>query len=90
MSEEAVKNVRPLSLAAQSPGFRGRTGFDADLVVRADARSLHRVHLGRLDYVKAVQGGHIELDGPSALVKAFPTWMEWSRFAETVRKSARP
>ena len=24
MSEEAVKNARPLSLAAQSPGFRGR------------------------------------------------------------------
>ncbi len=24
MSDEAVKNARPLSLAAQSPGFRGR------------------------------------------------------------------
>ena len=65
-------------------------GFDADLVVRADARTLFRVHMGRLDYVKAVRGRQIELDGPSALVKAFPKWMGGSHFADTVRKSARP
>lgn len=63
-------------------------GFDADLVVSADAKSLHRVHSGRLDYRKAVRDGGIALDGPKALVKAFPSWMKWSGFADIVRESA--
>ena len=65
-------------------------GFDTDLVVRAEVSSLYRVYMGRLDYAKAVRSGQIELDGPSTLVKAFPKWMEWSHFADTVRASARP
>ena len=62
-------------------------GFDADVVVRADARALYRVYMGRLDYAKAVRSGDVELDGPRALVRAFPTWMAWSHFADTVRRT---
>jgi len=64
-------------------------GFDPDLVVRSDAESLHRVYMGRLDYPRALRTGAIELEGPRTLMRAFPSWMKWSHFADAVRRSGR-
>lgn len=61
-------------------------GFDADLVIRAEARTLHRIYMGWLDYTAAVRSGALEVDGPRSLVRAFPKMMEWSDFASTVRR----
>jgi hypothetical protein len=79
-----VLDSRDASLCFKPPGF------DVDLVVRADARSLYRVYMGRLDYAQALRSGAIELEGPRELVRSFPKWMAWSAFAPIVRASARP
>jgi hypothetical protein len=61
-------------------------GRESDLVVRVDEQAFGNVILGRARYEDAVEAGNIKLDGPPALVKAFPTWLYPTRFA----KHARP
>lgn len=56
-------------------------GFAIDLLVTTDTLALHRVWLGHLALAEAMQQGLIEIDGPSDLVKAFPTWLALSAFA---------
>jgi DNA-binding HxlR family transcriptional regulator len=57
-------------------------GREAELVVTADEQALGGVLLGRLPFAEAVAGGAIRLDGPSALVRAFPTWLGLTRYAK--------
>jgi DNA-binding HxlR family transcriptional regulator len=60
-------------------------GWKADLIVRADVSVLYRVWAGFLDYDAAVRSGEIVLEGPSALVRAFPRWFMWSPLADVAR-----
>jgi DNA-binding HxlR family transcriptional regulator len=55
-------------------------GFDVDLVVHADLAALTRLALGKLGYGEAVRLGLVAVEGPRALVRAFPALM---RFPET-------
>lgn len=64
-------------------------GFDTDLLVTADLASLYKVWLGRLSFDEALREDLVHLDGPSALVRAFPRWFKWSPFADAVRAAAR-
>jgi DNA-binding HxlR family transcriptional regulator len=57
----------------------------SDLIVRADVSVLYRVWAGFLDYDAAVRSGEIVLEGPSALVRAFPRWFMWSPLADVAR-----
>jgi DNA-binding HxlR family transcriptional regulator len=61
-------------------------GFDSDLIVRADVAVLYRVWAGFLDYDAAVRCGEIVLEGPSALVQAFPRWFMWSPLVDVARE----
>ena len=63
--------------------------FDTDLVVTADISDLYRVWLGRITFGRAVEDGLIELDGPPALARAFPRWLQLSHLAGAVRAAAR-
>jgi len=56
-------------------------GFDIDLLVTADTRTLHDVWIGRADLATALRLGLVCLDGASALRRAFPTWLQLSPFA---------
>ena len=56
-------------------------GFDEDLYVTAEAEAFIKWHAGRLAWTEATRDGRIELDGPSGLVRAFPTWNARSAFA---------
>jgi DNA-binding HxlR family transcriptional regulator len=56
-------------------------GFDVDLVVHADIGAMARVWAGHLSFDHAVRSGAIRLEGPRALVQAFPTWLLLSEFA---------
>jgi hypothetical protein len=38
-------------------------------------------HAGQLSWAEATRGSRIQLDGPSWLVRGFPTWNGRSRFA---------
>ena len=56
-------------------------GLDEDLFVTADAEAFVKWHAGQLAWVDATREGRIRLDGPSPLVRAFPTWNARSAFA---------
>lgn len=63
-------------------------GYDEDLVITTDWRTLTQVHLGRLPVAVAEREGVWQIDGPPALVRGMPTWCGLcSRFA-TIRPGA--
>jgi DNA-binding HxlR family transcriptional regulator len=61
-------------------------GFESDLIVRADVSVLYRVWAGFVDYDAAVRRGEIVLEGPPALVQAFPRWFMWSPLVDVARE----
>ena len=69
-----------ISVCLQHPGF------ETDLLVSADLNAFERVWFGRLTFAEAIRQGLIELDGPTALTRAFPNWLQLSHFAGLVKK----
>jgi hypothetical protein len=57
------------------------TGLDEDLFVTAEAEAFVKRHAGQLSWAEAIRDSRIRLDGPSWLVRAFPTWNGRSMFA---------
>jgi DNA-binding HxlR family transcriptional regulator len=64
-------------------------GFDVDLYVTTDVRTLTRVWIGDLALTRAIQNAGIELYGPAHLRKAFPRWLRLGVFAG-VKPAVRP
>ncbi|HEY2991231.1 MAG TPA: helix-turn-helix domain-containing protein [Methylomirabilota bacterium] len=60
-------------------------GYEVDLTVHADVGALARVWAGHLDWADAVRAGGIKLEGPRALVQAFPGWLLLSHFAQVLK-----
>jgi hypothetical protein len=60
-------------------------GFPVDVVVTADLRTLTRVWMGDVPMAAALRAGAIRLEGPTSLVRAFPTWLRLSSFAHVER-----
>lgn len=60
-------------------------GFDVDLVVSADARTMARVWTGAVSFAQAVREGGLRVEGARDLVRAFPTWLLLSHFAHVER-----
>lgn len=57
-------------------------GYDEDIVITTDSRTLTLVHLGRRDIKEAERAGAWRVEGAPALVRAMPTWGGlYSRFA---------
>ena len=56
-------------------------GLDEDLYVTAEAEAFVKWHAGQLTWAQATREGRIRLNGPSSLVRAFPTWNARSMFA---------
>src|SRR5262245_40435083 len=52
-----------------------------DLYITAEAEAFVKWHAGQLTWAQATRDGRIQLDGPSLLVRAFPTWNARSMFA---------
>jgi DNA-binding HxlR family transcriptional regulator len=57
-------------------------GFEVDLYVATDLRTMTRVFMGDLAMKSAVASGEIELDGPRELRQSFERWLGLSGFAE--------
>jgi hypothetical protein len=57
------------------------SGLDEDLYITADAEAFVKWHAGQLSWAEACRDARIQLDGPSWLVRAFPTWNGRSTFA---------
>ncbi len=60
-------------------------GFPVELVVGADLAAFTRVWLGDVSFAAAVRAEEIRLDGPRALVRAFPAWLRLGVFAGVER-----
>lgn len=55
--------------------------LEVDVIINADTLTLHRVWMGRDDFVAAIRRGNIVLDGPREIVRALPDWFALSLFA---------
>lgn len=66
-----VMEPAEVSVCLQPPGFT------IDLLVTADIAACYRVLFRRLTLAEARRTGMIELDGPTSLVRNFPTWWDW-------------
>jgi putative sterol carrier protein len=60
-------------------------GFEVDMTVHADVGALARVWAGHLVWAEAVRSGGIKLEGPKAIVQAFPSWLQLSHFARALQ-----
>jgi DNA-binding HxlR family transcriptional regulator len=56
-------------------------GLDEDLCITAEAEAFVKWHAGQLTWAQATRETRIKLEGPSSLVRAFPTWNARSMFA---------
>jgi len=56
-------------------------GLDEDLYITAEAEAFVKWHAGQLTWTHALRDSRIRLDGPSWLIRAFPTWNARSTFA---------
>jgi DNA-binding HxlR family transcriptional regulator len=75
-----VLEPREVSVCVRPPRF------DIDIVVRADLADFYRVWLGYVDWIAAMRLGQLTIEGPPALVRAFPGWLQWSPMAKHVRR----
>jgi len=57
-------------------------GFEVDLYVTTDVKTLTQVVMGDLTLNSALAGGKIELDGTRAFRDSFPQWLGLSQFAD--------
>jgi DNA-binding HxlR family transcriptional regulator len=65
-------------------------GFEVDLTITSDLRSLYLLWLGRLPFTAALRGGRVTLDGPTALVRLMPKVLLLSPVAPLVAAATRP
>jgi len=49
-------------------------GFDEDLIVETDGKTLAHWHLRQLGWADALRAGRIRVTGPRALARALPSW----------------
>lgn len=57
-------------------------GFDEDLIVVTDVRTMTEVWMGHRSYADAQRSRAIKLEGHAALQRDFPSWLQLSAFAE--------
>ena len=69
----------------QAEVCRHDPGFEEDLVVEMDARTLAEWHLGRIEWSTAVRSRGVRIEGPRDLARALPTWNRRSGFAAMKR-----
>jgi DNA-binding HxlR family transcriptional regulator len=63
-------------------------GFDIDLFVETDSRTVTLVWYGDIPLLRAIDDGTIGLHGPRQLCEAFPTWLQLNMLAEVPRRNA--
>lgn len=63
-------------------------GFDVDLTVTTGVRALAEVWRGITPLDAEIRAGHIRVDGPTRLRRAFPNWLLLSAYA-SIKKDTR-
>lgn len=62
-------------------------GFEVDLFVETDSRTVTLVWYGDIPLGRAIADGAIALHGPPRLCEAFPSWLQLNLLAEVPRRS---
>ncbi len=70
-----LKDRGDIDLCLQDPGY------EVDITVSADLRTMTRVWLGDLEITTALRSGALKLDGSTVLRLSFPDWIGLSSFA---------
>lgn len=60
--------------------------FDSDLIVRTSLAYFLQVWFGHVDFDTALRCGGVTVEGPAALARQFPKWLQWSPMARFVRE----
>jgi DNA-binding HxlR family transcriptional regulator len=60
-------------------------GFDVDLFVETDSRTVTLIWYGDIRLGRAIEDGAIEVHGPPHLCDAFPSWLQLNVLAEVPR-----
>lgn len=63
-------------------------GFDVDLAIAVDMRTLHLVFAGRMSIAAAMRSGALALDGAPAAQRTFPRWFGLSPMAAAAQALA--
>jgi DNA-binding HxlR family transcriptional regulator len=61
-------------------------GYEVDLFVRTDSRTITLVWYGDIPLARAIRDGAILLDGPPRLCRMFPSWLLLNQLAEVPRR----
>lgn len=64
-------------------------GFAVDLFVTTSLRLLTRAWVGDVPLEPLLRSGEVTVQGPRELVRAFPSWLALSAFAQVDRPGAR-
>jgi DNA-binding HxlR family transcriptional regulator len=64
-------------------------GFDVDLYVTTDSRTITLVWYGDMPLKRAITDGRVVLDGPRRLCEALPSWLQLSVIAPVERQGRR-
>jgi hypothetical protein len=62
-------------------------GFDVDVTITSDLRSLYLVWLGKVPLEYALRTGKVDFDGPRALTRRMPQVLQLSPIADVVAAS---
>jgi DNA-binding HxlR family transcriptional regulator len=63
-------------------------GFDVDLYVRSELRSMTAIWMGMTTVAKEIEAGHVELIGDSDIARSMQKWLGLSPFAKEQRQVA--
>lgn len=66
-----------------------RPARGVDLAVRTTPRTMAEIWLGDRAFAAALHAGDLTIDGPRALARAFPSWLQLSVFAPIARARGR-
>jgi DNA-binding HxlR family transcriptional regulator len=59
-------------------------GYEINLLVRAELATFFKLYAGRISYHEAVDSDAVQIDGAPRLIRAFPSWFQWSAAAAVV------
>ena len=63
-------------------------GYEIDLFVESESRTLAEWHLGRIEWGNGLRDGRIRVRGPSSLTRALPTWNHRSAAAQARQRAS--
>ena len=87
--------TRRTTVEFRATGSKGSTacqidpGYEVDLLVQGNNAALHQWFVGRAELRDEVEAGRIRFNGPTTLIRSFPSWFITDPMLGDVRRYAR-